>query len=194
MAVLQVLKSKRKSDCPMKHSSTSIKDASSSLQEEDFHKFVRIRLRMFNLLGQYSPDDVVNECLIRWYTAVENGKKTPVLDGWMRSTAFNIVRELRRKTNKVDLYDPTILSELVAATPDDEDDEDDERRSFVLQALQTLSKKNQELLELRFFRNLSWDEVAVFYSSRGKTVSAIAARKRGQRALEELRKVFSEIL
>jgi len=187
----------------MESKTTSIENSSPALlkfcpqlegilnDKEGFYASVRIRLKIFNLQGRYSPEDVIHECLIRWYKAVESGKSIPVLDGWMRLTSLNIVRELRRKSDKDNLYEPNILAELVAEIPSSEDDE---QWSLVRRALQALPEKNQELLELRFFRNLSWDEVAIFYGNRGEMVSAVAARKRGERALKDLRRVFLEML
>jgi RNA polymerase sigma factor (sigma-70 family) len=160
---------------------------------DGFQKFIKARLKSFNLNGQYSPDDIVNECFLRWHKAVEDGKEIPVLDGWMRKTAFNVIRELSRRNRKVDLREPTDLAESL---PDaqEEADGDDEQHQTVHQALKQLSQEKQELLEFRFFQNLSWDDITDVYASRGQKNTSQTLRKRGQRAMDELRKIYLSIL
>lgn len=189
----------------MKHRIVSTKDAPQRLEErylplkahlndlDGFYKFIMVRLRQFRLNGRYGPDDIINECILRWYKAVEAGKPIPVLDGWMRLTAHNVVRELSRKNQKVHLYEPTVLAELI---PEDlkETEQDNEQHSIVNQALQTLREDKRELLQLRFVHTLSWEAIAEVYITRGEKVSVSTLRKRGQRNVEELRKAFLKIL
>jgi RNA polymerase sigma factor (sigma-70 family) len=188
----------------MKHRIVSTKDAPQRLEEnypqlnavlsdmEGFKKFVMARLK-FQLDGRYSPDDIINECILRWHKAVEAGKPIPVLDGWMRLTAQNVVRELSRKNQKVYSYEPTVLAELISG-PHDEPKTEDEQHRAVHQTLQALPQEKRELLELRFFHNLSWKDIADAYTNQGKKTAVPALRKRGERAMEELRQVFLNIL
>lgn len=160
---------------------------------DGFRKFVMLRLRQFQLTDQYTPEDITNECFLRWHKAVGAGKSIPVLDGWMRLTAINIIRELSRKRLKSLSYEPIVLDELIASTQEEPENDNDQYQA-VRQALQTLSPKNRALLELRFLQNMSWEEIANVYTSRGEKTTTLALRKRGQRALEALRREFLSIL
>lgn len=157
---------------------------------ESVKKFIQSRLHQYKLEGQYNPDDIINEVFLRWHKAVEEGKQVPVLAGWMRVTAHNIIRELKRKNERADLYEPSVLAELV---PDTQKAADNEQHQFVRQALQLLSPEKRELLEFRFFQNLSWDDITNIYATRGQKTTAQTLRKRKQRAMDELRKVYLNI-
>lgn len=191
----------------MKQSSTSVKELLPSLQQrypvltellediDGFQKFIQAKLRLYGLERHYNPDDILNECVLRWYKAVENGKLITSLAGWMRVTAFNIISELSRNTKRVNSYEPSILENLLPDAFDEADDEgEDYPRLVVRRALNALSNDKRELLELRFFHGLSWDEVAAHFMARGEKVTVSTLRKRGQRAIDELRKNFLKIL
>lgn len=104
---------------------------------DGFHKFVMHRLKAFHLAGQYSPEDIISESLLRWHKAVEAGKPIPVLDGWMRVTANYIICELKRKSQRADSYEPAVLAELIS-DKHEEADEKSEQYQGVRQALQAL--------------------------------------------------------
>lgn len=191
----------------MKQGSTSIKEGLPPLQlgypvltelledMDGFQKFILAKLRSFGLERRYNPDDILNECLLRWYKAVENGRSIPSFAGWMRRTAFNVISELSRETKKVNVYDPSILENLLPDVFDEADGEgEDDPRLVVRKALNALSDDKRELLQLRFFHDLSWDGIAAHFMARGEKVSVPTLRKRGQRAIEELRKVFLRML
>jgi RNA polymerase sigma factor (sigma-70 family) len=185
----------------MQKSLNSLRSVSLSLQQryselearldiDGFYKYVFVRLRAFNLLGHYDPHEVINECLIRLDQAEKMGKPIPNLAAWMRLTALNVVREFNRDTKKSDSYDPLVLGELASVSSEEPNNENREQYRIVRQALSTLSEDKRELLELRFSLGLSWEEIAVHYATLGKSVKVVALRKRGQRALEELREAF----
>jgi RNA polymerase sigma factor (sigma-70 family) len=191
----------------MKKSVTSTREVLPSLQQrypvltelledlDGFQKFILAKLRSFGLERHYKPDDILNECFLRWYKAVENGKSIPSLAGWMRVTAFNVISELSRETKKANPYDPSILENLLPDAFDEVDGQgEDNQQQAVRKALNALSDDKRELLELRFFHNLSWDGVAAHFMARGEKVTVSTLRKRGQRAIEELRKVFLRML
>lgn len=162
---------------------------------DGFHKFISIRLRQHGLERRYHLDDIVGECLLRWHAATLKGKPIPNIMAWMKRTAFNVVSELSRDAQKATPYDPSILMESVSTTIDDADcDDRDEQRHVVRQALNTLSSHKRELLELRFVHGLSWEEIAIRFADRGESIKVATLRKRGQRALEDLRTSFLEKL
>lgn len=191
----------------MKQSSTSVKELLPSLQQrypvltellediDGFQKFILAKLRLYGLERRYNSDDILNECLLRWYKAVENGKPIPSFAGWIKVTAFHIISELSRNTKRVNSYEPSILENLLPDAFDKADDEgEDDPQLVVRKALNALSDDKRELLELRFFHGLSWDEVAAHFIARGEKVTVFTLRKRGQRAIDELRKNFLKIL
>lgn len=150
----------------MKQKSTAVEDVVPSLQQrypqlvellddlDGFHKSTLIRLRSFKLDGRYTPDDVISECILRWHQASEKGKQIPNITAWMKLTATYVIQELKRESNKTHPYDPSIVETFLDISHED-NLESKEQNQMVLTALAALSKDKRELLELRFFQNLS---------------------------------------
>ena len=72
-------------------------------------------------------------------------------------------------------------------TPSATDDIDFEKHQAVRVALEKLNPQDSQILNLRFGRELSWDEIPPYLKHDGKPPSTSAARKRGSRALQRLR-------
>jgi RNA polymerase sigma factor (sigma-70 family) len=160
------------------------------------YKSINIRLCQFNLISRYTPEDIIIEVISRWHKTFEKRKQVPSVAGWMRVTALNCIRELKRQEQKADLYDPSVLATKISNNENSIvlEDVEDNRYQCVRTAMSQLSEDKRELLELRFIQELSWDEVAAYYAGQGKKFKVTALRKRGQRALEDLRKVFFEMV
>jgi DNA-directed RNA polymerase specialized sigma24 family protein len=152
-----------------------------------FEKFVSIRLYQFPLLRSYTVQDVVNECVKRYCEARAKGKQIPNADGWLRRTALNFIHELSREEKKADVCDPVTFDFLVVGG---RDDEVDSAYQSLYSAISVLSSEKRELLELRFFQKLSWEEIALWYRDRGIHIQPSTLRKRGERALEALRVIY----
>ncbi len=151
----------------------------------------RGRLKQFHLDDIYEPDDVLNEVVIRLM-------KTPQKEGlhpeaWAKGIGLNVVRELKRKSTKYQTVEPNTLESVVASGEEIslalEKQEESER---VREALKDLKLEEQELLNLQFFKELSWQQIADHLARKGRKVSVGTLRKRGQRAKEQLREVYFE--
>ena len=61
----------------------------------------------------------------------------------------------------------------------------------IVKNIQQLKPLSGEIVKMRFFQKLSWGEIAEILSRReGKQIGAATARKRGERALNELREIY----
>jgi RNA polymerase sigma factor (sigma-70 family) len=167
------------------------------LTDENLNNFRRNfqrSLKQFHLLGIYEPDEVIDEAVMRLITAIERGKKITNLESWIRSTGYNFIRELSRK-RKYQNLDPNTLDSLVASPEDISlyltQQEESER---VHNALKELKPETQELIKLRFFQGLSWPEIVQHLTQNGQKVSEATLRKRGERAINQLKEVYFEKL
>lgn len=151
-------------------------------------KFVEIRLRQFRLYGRYTSNDIINECVVRLGVAVSQGKAIPCPAGWLRVTALNHIQELYRQEKKTTSYDPVVLSALPLGVEADSDPESQYR--LLYESLCALPVDQRELLELRFLQQLSWNIIAERFLERGEFVRSTALRKRGERALMALRRIY----
>ena len=115
---------------------------------------------------------------------------------WMRRTAYNIIRECKRdrqhystlafdelmdQGQRVDLTSPPAVND--AAITD--------AINSVLQAFEALSVGDRNLIQWKVIDGLSWQEVQTRLVTQGEDrASQAALRKRGQRALERLRRAY----
>ena len=161
-----------------------------------FYNCVKARLRQFNLASNYSPEYIITQTIWRWDMHIKKGKQVPIIDGWMKLTAYHIILELKRQDNKVTYdpstleSDPNLLKAMMEVAENNTEDEDNEARQQLRVAMSKLSSDKREILELRFFQNLSWDEIAGYYTAKGNKVKVSTLRKRGNRALDKLRKII----
>ncbi|MFB2967627.1 sigma-70 family RNA polymerase sigma factor [Aerosakkonema sp. BLCC-F183] len=158
----------------------------------DLKIFFRYRLQQFGLLGSHEPDDVINESIVRLDRAIKAGKQILNLEAWIRVTGLNYIRELSRKQKKCQAFDPFELDKHTESEQCDfilEEADTSEHRK-VREALQELKPQEREILELRFFEKLSWQDIAQYLANKGNCATVDALRKKGERAIKRLRKVF----
>ena len=172
---------------------------------DSLYKNVQNRLRQFNMTKNYKSDEIIMEVLTRYDKKVKKKEEIPNVEAWMKLTALNCIRELHRQEHPVTAFrkiphdpsdfetDPKLVKSMMSNSEDITDSED-ENRCQVRKAMSKLPSYKRELLELRIVQGLSWDEIANHYMSQGKSVKVATLRKRGERALEELRRVFLEMI
>jgi DNA-directed RNA polymerase specialized sigma24 family protein len=160
-------------------------------QQSTLMAFTRRLLIQFHLDQLYSENDVLNEVYLRGVKQIESGTEIKLPSAWIKRTAFNVIRELSRTQKR---YESAELDQLPAleqpsALTLDFPDESDVRQ--LLASFKTLSKSDQEILQLRLINNLSWQEVSQRLEARTGTLQDIQSlRKRGERALRRLRKEY----
>ena len=154
--------------------------------------FTRRILIQFKLSKNYSEAYILNEAYIRGVKLINKGGVILNLYPWLRSTAYNIVRELSRGRNKF-----TELNEEVISTSQDsllsDEDIDDELLAIKL-AYKLLTPEEQQLLHFKIVERYSWSQIrGIMESQGGKIPSESALRKRKERALANLRRIYLEL-
>lgn len=114
---------------------------------------------------------------------------------WLRVVAVNIIRDEAKATAKRTKMQALIECEYYnnRALPIYESDLSD-NISILRQAMEKLSKSDQEMLQYRFQNGLRYKEIQDYLlTESGKKISIPALRKRESRALKRLREMFLEI-
>lgn len=164
--------------------------------------FIKRQLWQFNLDGIYTEVDILNEAYIRGVSLIVKsgtGINNPL--AWLRTTTWNIVRELSRSHQRYQAvaYDELLeshKSRLEIGSMQSEDslisDEVVERNiQAVFSALHELKPRERIIVELKAMQGLSWKEVGQHLIELGEEEQTeTALRKRGQRAMEQLRKLY----
>lgn len=155
------------------------------------YAFVRRNLRAFHLQDYFSEAAILNEALLRAVSSVRKGKTIRDLSAWLRSTAYNIIREKHRFGKKfVPLDHQLDFVEQVELHPEEVEAE----LTYMQVAFGMLDAKDQQLLTLKIVEGRSWEEIHAILVAEGQRDCRIATlRKQKERALVRLRKKFHAI-
>jgi DNA-directed RNA polymerase specialized sigma24 family protein len=151
--------------------------------------FVRRSLQVFRLSANYREAFVLNEAYIRATKLINEGGAIHNVQAWVRSTTYNIIRELSRERQKSEPLEEHIIATVEQPSVLLEELEDD--LETVRIAFGCLDPKDQRLLNLKIVEGLSWREIREVLRLEGwRDLTEEALRKRKERALIRLRKKF----
>jgi RNA polymerase sigma factor (sigma-70 family) len=150
-------------------------------------------LRQFRLSGTYEAKDVIAEAYTRGVKHINAGTRIDIPLAWLRGSCLHVISELKRKQlksdkPKFDRADCITEDVVLCGTILQED-------LWALQlALKKLSKEERQLLCVRIFKGLSWQEIGESISRpNALPLSPGTARQRGSRALQKLRQHYDSI-
>jgi hypothetical protein len=178
---------------------------------------IQMRLR-----GRYEKGDIINQLFIAFSNRVESGgikvenaddltirflsrnragemQQVLSINAYLRTIIINYLRELFNQEKTNDFVAPLESLEHIEAMNHLNDScfyEEDERVFEIKNKLKFLSYEDHRILELFFFEDLSYGEIAQCLKSSGfppdghRAYSDNNLRKKKQRALEKLRKHF----
>jgi DNA-directed RNA polymerase specialized sigma24 family protein len=152
------------------------------------YAFIRRTLQQFHLQSNYREACILNEAYLRGLRQIRRGQLIHNAPAWLRSTSYNIIRELKRDQQKaVSLQDQMLEMQPAPVASDDLEDD----LATLRLAFQLLSKSDQKLLNLKIVDGYSWGEIRAILDQQGYGDHDEAKlRKRKERALIRLRKKF----
>lgn len=167
------------------------------------YSFIKRTLWQFHLDGIYTEIDIFNQAYLRGVSLTQSGTAINSPKAWIRTTAFNIIRELSRTHQREQTVEYNELAEFdqaklkIALMQESNSLVSDEVIEADLQAvllsLKELNPKECRIIQLRTIQNLSWKEVAQHLVELGEEVqSEVALRKQGQRVMERLRQLYHQ--
>lgn len=160
--------------------------------------FIQRTIRQFGLQAYITEIDIFVEAYLRGvkYTQ-QHREEIRQPKAWMRRTAYNIIRECKRDRLH---YSALAFDELMDQGQPSEDaptpvavDDDAITHAIdsVLQSLEALSPSDRNLIQWKVVEGLTWQQVQDRLFAEGNDrVSQTTLRKRGQRALERLRRAY----
>ncbi len=166
--------------------------------------FIKRELWQFNLDSIYTEVDILNEAYIRGVSLIlKSGTAINNPLAWLRTTTWNIVRELSRSHQRYQrvAYDELLESQKLrlelASMPSEDSLISDEVVELNIQAILSsfheLTSREQIIIQLKAMQGLSWKEVSQHLVKLGEEEQTEAAlRKRGQRAMERLRQLYHQ--
>jgi len=155
----------------------------------DRHAAVLYRLARRRLSSDDDARDVVQQTLLQVHRARNDFRRGAKLRPWLFTIAMNLVREHYRKHQR--RREQPLEFAAAAAEPAEEPEESDrarERAARVRAALASLPESQREVIELHWFDNSPYDEIALIVGA-----SVAAVRVRAHRGYERLRQILPEL-
>jgi DNA-directed RNA polymerase specialized sigma24 family protein len=159
--------------------------------------FVRRYLAQFHLQNAFSEAYVLNEVYIRAHRTIVS-KDTPILHvtAWVKSTAYNVVRELKRERSHLPIDEETMgetMGETFSYAKPDTEETLEQDLLLLHKALNELNSEDRRLIELKIIQDLSWQEIHVILVQEGSNTELSTLRKRKERAIARLRKTYHRL-
>ena len=150
--------------------------------------FVQRELRNFHLHDLYGIAYILNEAYLRGRQKIQDGITIENPKAWIRSTSYNVIRELSRQEKKTV---PLELHPEIESAPLIQDSDLEIELSKLRLAFQMLSPKEQQILNLKIVEGLSYEEIATKLRIQGHGDYSIPSlRKLKERSLKRLRTLF----
>lgn len=158
--------------------------------------FIKRTIRQFELQGYVTEIDIFVEAYLRGVRYTQQRQEhIHQPKAWMRHTAYNIIRECKRDRLH---YSTLAFDELMGqgaadttSSPTVDDAAITNAIDSVLQAFEALSVGDRNLIQWKVIEGLSWQQVQTRLVGEGEDrCSQATLRKRGQRALERLRRAY----
>lgn len=158
------------------------------LQSRSLKIYVRNRLYMMKMNNLLAEDDVISYVCMELIKAYNSGKFINSPLAWSKVVSERYIISQRKKTIR---SEPTELETIEFLAKHQESQISYEEKEELNYKIKQLKSTTQKILNWRFFQNLSWEQIANLLSQlEGKQVNAATARKRGERALKELRNLY----
>jgi RNA polymerase sigma factor (sigma-70 family) len=143
-----------------------------------------LRVAHRQLGGRADAEDVVQQTFLQLHRARRDFKPGMKLRPWLFTIALNLCRDLQRYRGR---RHETPVEDVVLTAPDPDGDarEASERQAKVRAALLRLSAEQRAVIELHWFEELPFAEIASIVGA-----SAGAVRVRAHRGYEVLRKAL----
>jgi DNA-directed RNA polymerase specialized sigma24 family protein len=164
--------------------------------------YIYQKLRQFSLEGYFTELDVFAEAYLRGIQYTHRGKPIFHSHAWLRRTAYNIIREWKRDRSR---YCNAAFDELLAQgavgycedLPSGAMLQDSlwigTEIQRVMLAFQSLDESDRMLLYWNIVEALPWQTIHDQLVAAGNPSTPLATlRKRGQRALERLRREYHQ--
>ncbi|AFZ03642.1 tetratricopeptide repeat protein [Calothrix sp. PCC 6303] len=152
-----------------------------------------IKHRLLRLKPNVSEEDVLHYVIVSLIEAVKSGMEVRHPVTWGKLVADRYINKQYKLSRQSIIVKPRMLEffgnvhrqELSSAFDTDDTE-------YLQSQIARLKERDRQIIQWRFFDNLSWSEIAVRLSSKTKPVTEQGARQRGKRALDALRSLYTE--
>jgi RNA polymerase sigma factor (sigma-70 family) len=153
----------------------------------------RNRIHALKLSSLISEDDIIQYVIMCLIEAIKSGKQIEHPIAWAKLVSERRIQKVYRKCKFTEATESETIEYLANKHQDKIDFNDNNER--IKENIEQLKPASKKIVEMRFFEDLSWKQIAEVLSRKeGKRISTATARKRGERALNELRQIYIDKL
>ncbi|NEZ54124.1 RNA polymerase sigma factor [Adonisia turfae] len=164
----------------------------SNVQGKSFLNYLQRVGKQLNIRN-LNPHELISDAVMRGLTYIDkNSKGIDNVQAWLRKVCSHIMYDMVKGEKRNRLL--KAKNKDLPETADPFSEVEEEEQKTVLEAvLPFLSKEDQEILDLRFYRGFSYKEIQQHYLEVAEVFIKIPAlRQRESRALRRLREKFWE--
>ena len=166
---------------------------SDSPDTHSLYVFIKITLGQFRLSKAYEVKDIIIEAYTRGIKKLQSGEAINIPLAWIRRTAYNVIRELRREADKIGYLDLDCVPVQNEINPLSKIEFNGDLKAMKI-AFNKLTLEEQNILRLRVIDQLSWQEVGKCLVIVKEPVQSEGnLRQRGYRTLKKLRKIYDRL-
>lgn len=166
----------------------------------DTHKEKVYKLAYSILRNEHDAKDVVQDTFITVYEKFHQLRDKDKLSSWICTIAWNIARAKYNRKKRETLFDneqviPFTIFTLTESSSPEQFYLDKESRDYLIHLISDLGEKHAEILQLYYFADLSYEEIAYQLNISIGTVKSRLSRAREylREILEESERVYEQI-
>lgn len=153
--------------------------------------YVRNRIYTLKLSSYLSPEDVIQYVVEALAKTIKSDTKIEYPIAWAKAVSEKYIKKEYRRNRKTQLSEAEVIESLAHRSSTENTPNPFENDEQLHASLDKLKLASKQIILMRFFDELQWEAIAVRLSAQeGRIIHAATARKRGERAIKELRRIY----
>jgi RNA polymerase sigma factor (sigma-70 family) len=161
------------------------------LQSGWLRTFCNNRIRILKLSSYLEGEDVIQYAVQCLANELQSGKKIEHPIAWAKTVSERHIQKHFKKNCLTEATPSDRLEYLAGSQSEEMNLHFFDNYEQLHHSMGQLKSTSRQIIEMRFFQKLDWKKIALVLSSQENTeISAATARKRGERAIIELRSYY----
>lgn len=153
--------------------------------------YIKNRIYTLRLSSYLSEEDIMQYALCSLYQELKSGKTVQYPIAWAKLVCERYINKQYRKNKNTQTRESSQIEFLANLRSQEIDIHFFDNNEQLHHSIQQLQDSSRKIIEMRFFQQMHWSEIAEILSGQeGKTISEATARKRGERAITRLREIY----
>jgi RNA polymerase sigma factor (sigma-70 family) len=149
------------------------------------------RIHILKLSSYLSGDDVIQYAALCLTKELQSGKEITYPIAWAKLVCERHINKQYKKNKNIQAQESNQIERLANLRSQEIDIHFFDNNEQLHHSIQQLRPSSKQIIEMRFFQQLHWEQIATILSRQEeRQICAATARKRGERAINELRQIY----